>query len=49
VRARWQAVQGAGLTEVDRLVIRNRTLKINFIQNLDEADRVAIIQCTEVN
>jgi head-tail adaptor len=49
VRARWQAVQGAGLTEVCRLVVRGRTLKVNAIRNLDEADRVAVIDCTEVN
>lgn len=48
VRARWQAVQGAGLTEVDRLSIRGKTLRINAIRNLDEADRVAVIDCTEV-
>jgi head-tail adaptor len=49
VRARWSAVQGIGLTEVDRLSVRGRTLKVNSIQNLDEADRVAVISCTEVN
>jgi head-tail adaptor len=49
VRARWQAVQGAGLTEVCRLVVRGRTLKVTAIRNLDEADRVAVIDCTEVN
>jgi len=49
VRARWTAVQNANLTEVCRLVVRGRTLKINSIRNLDEADRVAVIDCTEVN
>lgn len=49
VRARWAAVQGVGLTEVCRLTVRNRLLRINSIQNLDESDRVAVIQCTEVN
>jgi head-tail adaptor len=48
VRARWQAVQGAGLTEVDRLVVRGKTLRIQAIRNLDEADRVAVIDCSEV-
>ena len=48
VRARWQAVQGAGLSEVDRLTVRGKTLRINAIRNLDEADRVAVIDCTEV-
>ena len=46
VRARWQAI--TGLTEIDRLQIRGHTLKINSIRNLDEADRVAVIDCTEV-
>jgi head-tail adaptor len=49
VRARWQAVQNAALTEVCRIVVRGRTLKVNAIRNLDEADRVAVIDCTEVN
>jgi head-tail adaptor len=48
IRARWQAVQGAGLTEVDRLHVRGKTLRIGAIRNLDEADRVAVIDCTEV-
>ena len=49
VRARWQAVENIALREVCRLVVRGRTLRINAIQNLDEADRVAVISCTEVN
>lgn len=49
VRARWAAIQQVGLTEVHRLAVRNRTLRINAIQNLDDADRVAVITCTEVN
>jgi len=49
VRARWQAVQNAALTEVCRIVVRGRILKVNAIRNLDEADRVAVIDCTEVN
>lgn len=49
LRARWQSVQDAGLTEVDRVTVRNRTLRVVSIRNLDEADRVAVIQCTEIN
>jgi len=49
IRARWQAVQNIGLTELCRLTVRGRTLRINSIRNLDESDRVAVIQCTEVN
>lgn len=49
LRARWQQIQNIGLSEVCRISVRGRSLKINSIQNLDEADRHAIIQCTEVN
>ena len=49
IRARWQKVQNIGLTELCRLTVRGRTLRINSIRNLEEADRVAVIQCTEVN
>ena len=48
VRARWQAVQNAGLTEVDRLAVRGRTYAVQSIRNLDEADRVAVIQVEEI-
>ena len=48
VRARWPAVVGVGLTEVDRLEIRGRTFRVQSIQNLDQADRVAVISCEEV-
>jgi len=48
VRARWQAVQNAGLTEVDRLSVRGRTYAVQSIRNLDEADRVAVIVVEEV-
>lgn len=49
LRARWQSVENIGLTEADRVSVRNRTLKINAIRNLEEADRVAVIDCTEVD
>ena len=49
VRTRWNNIARVGLSEVDRISIRNRTLRINSIRNLDEADRVAVIACTEVN
>jgi len=32
-----------------RLTVRGRTLRIVSIQNADEADRRAVIQCVEVN
>jgi len=49
VRARWQAVQGVGLTEVDRLDVRGRILRVQSIRNLDAADRVAVILCEEID
>ena len=49
LRARWQSIVNVGLTEIDRIDVRGRTLRINAIRNLDEADRVAVIDCTEVD
>jgi len=49
VRARWQAVQNTGLSEVDRLEIRGRTFRIQSILNLDESDRVAVIAAEEID
>lgn len=48
VRLRWPNVARVGLTELDRLVVRGKTLRINSIINLDEKDRVAVISCSEV-
>jgi len=48
VRARWQRIENIGLTEVDRISVDGRTLRITSILNLDGADRVAVIQCEEV-
>lgn len=48
VRARWGSIRRTGLTELNRLVFRGKTLRINAIRNGDERDRVAIIECTEV-
>lgn len=49
LRARWPQVQSIGLSEVDRISVRGRTLKVQSIINLDESDRVAVIQCEEVD
>jgi len=49
VRARWNTVENVGLTEIDRLSVRGKTLRIEAITNLDEADRLAVIQCVEVD
>jgi len=48
IRTRWPNIARVGLTEVDRLSVRGKTLRIISIVNLDEADRVAVIQCAEV-
>jgi len=48
VRARWQRIENIGLSEVDRIFVDGRTLRITSILNLDGADRVAVIQCEEV-
>lgn len=48
IRTRWPNIARVSLTELDRLQVRGRTLKINGIRDLDEAGRVAVIDCTEV-
>ena len=48
VRARWNTVRAIGLSETDRISIRGRTLRVRSIGNLDERDRVAVIDCEEV-
>lgn len=49
VRCRWQDVGRLTITELDRLTVRNKLLRIESIVNLDERDRVAVISCREVN
>lgn len=48
IRTRWPNVARASLTALDRLYVRNKTLRINSIRNADERDRLAIIDATEV-
>jgi hypothetical protein len=36
------------ITPIDRLVYRGRTLRINGVRNLNQQNRVAIIDATEV-
>ncbi len=48
VRCRWPNIGRLSVTAADRLSVRGHTLRINSIRNLDEADRVAVIDCTEV-
>lgn len=48
LRCRWQDIGRLGVTETDRITVRGKLLKINGIQNLDERDRFAVLDCTEV-
>ena len=48
VRVRWPNVARLDITELDRIEVRGKTLRINGVQNLDERDRLAVIDCTEV-
>ena len=48
VRARWGSAQNISLNETHRLEVNGHTLKIRAIRNLDEADRVAVIDCESV-
>jgi hypothetical protein len=49
VRCRWPDIARCGITVTARLVVRGKTLRINSISNTYEADRVAVLTCTEVN
>jgi len=48
IRCRWNSAQALALTEKDRIQVRGRTFRILGIQNLDEADMVAVIEAEEV-
>jgi head-tail adaptor len=48
LRARWETAQSIGLTESQRIECRGKTYKIRAITNLDERDRVAVIDCEVV-
>ena len=48
IRCRWNSAKALALTEKDRIQVRGRTFRILGIQNLDEADMVAVIECEEV-
>jgi len=48
LRARWETAQAIGLTESQRIECRGKTYKIRSITNLDERDRVAVIDCEVV-
>jgi pheromone shutdown protein TraB len=48
VRTRWPNIGRVSIDERDRLLVRGHTLRINAIRNLDERDRLAVLDCTEV-
>jgi len=48
LRARWETAQAIGLTELQRIECRGKTYRIRAITNLDERDRVAVIDCEVV-
>jgi head-tail adaptor len=48
IRCRWQDIARLSITAVDRLTFRGKTLAIVSISNLENRDRVAIIDAKEV-
>lgn len=48
LRCRWQDIGRLSITSVDRLTCRGKTLRIVSINNMDNRDRVAIIDAMEV-
>jgi len=49
LRAWWRSVVNLALSEIDRVSVRGRVLRVNAVRNLDEGDRTAVIECTEVD
>ena len=48
LRTRWPNIGRLAITALDQVTVRGKTMKIAGIRNLDQADRVAVIECTEV-
>lgn len=48
VRTRWPNIARLNVRQIDRLVYRSKQLRINGIRNLDQRNRLAVIDCTEV-
>jgi len=48
LRTRWPNIGRLSITPVDRLTFRGRTLRIDGIRNLEQRNRLAVIDCTEV-
>jgi len=45
---RWNTAQSISLSELDRIAVRGKTLRIRSIINLDEQDAIAVIECEAV-
>lgn len=48
LRARWPNIARLSVTPLSRITVRGKTLRISGIRNLDQANRVAVIDCVEV-
>jgi hypothetical protein len=48
LRTRWPNIARIGINALSRIIVRDKTLRITGIRNLDQANRVAIIDCVEV-
>ena len=48
VRCRWNTCVSIGLTASDRILVRGKLLRVRAIRNLEEADRVAVIDCEHI-
>lgn len=48
LRCRWPNIARLSVTPLSRIIARGKTLRITGIRNLDQANRVAVIDCVEV-
>jgi len=48
LRCRWPNIARLSVNALSRIVARGRTLRVTGIRNLDQANRVAVIDCVEV-
>lgn len=48
LRARWPNIARLSVTPLSRIAVLGKTLRINGIRNLEQANRCAVIDCTEV-
>jgi hypothetical protein len=48
LRTRWPNIGRLSITQIDKLLYKGKTLRIAGIRNLDQANRVAVIDAVEV-